>query len=95
MGDATLELKVVFANDTPTLIVSTPCNVLNIPVQIDGEVLHPGSITSTSAGCDPNRTAQQRWVKDFLSTDLRWERTNSNLTLRTENAAVEFTGSVR
>jgi hypothetical protein len=88
--DSAIGLGAQMLGDTPTVVVTTPCNVLNIPVALDGDVLEPGSIVATTKGCDPERAAQEGWVRDFFRSDVRWERTGTSLILHAENATLDL-----
>jgi heat shock protein HslJ len=83
-------MKAELLNEKPALVVSTPCNTLSIPVEIDDDVIHPDDIVSTLKGCDPDRRAQQQWVEDFFSGAVQWQRADDDLTLHSGETTIDL-----
>ncbi|MBA8816001.1 heat shock protein HslJ [Microbacterium halimionae] len=50
VGDLAIDLRAEFMNAQSTLVVTTPCNTLNVAVEIEGDTLTPDSIASTMKG---------------------------------------------
>lgn len=90
VGESSIDLRAEDLGGTPTLVVTTPCNSLNIPVDIRDDALTTVSITSTMKGCDATRSAQQRWVEDFFDAEVQWKRTYTTLTLSKDQVVIEF-----
>ena len=90
MHQSPISLKAEDLGGELSLVVTTPCNVLIIPVGIKDGRLITGPTTSTLKGCDAERAAQQRWVEDFFATGVRWQRTDTGLTLSNDRVVVQF-----
>lgn len=91
VAGGTIRLHAEYFNDTPTLVIGTPCNTLNIPIAIHADVIVPGEITSSTKGCDGTRVAEQAWVESVFTTEMRWVRSATTLTISAGATTILFT----
>ena len=93
VADGAITLTTELLNGRNTLVVLTPCNVLNIPMDVTADYLMPVEITGTLRGCDGERTAQQRWVEQLFSGVVSWSKDGNELTLLRDDRSVTLTSS--
>ena len=80
-------------NGTPTLVVMTPCNPVNVPVEIDGRRLNPRAQETIvgDMGCIADAGQQESWAEAFLAEPMTYELAGDQLTLSTANASIVLT----
>lgn len=91
---ATDPLTMSFArmNGTLTMVLVTPCNAINLPVEVRGEALvpHTGEMTTGAMGCLGANGERERWASDFVSTIMHVERTGDTLVLKHGASRIDF-----
>ncbi|QRY40357.1 hypothetical protein JVX92_12805 [Microbacterium hominis] len=91
VAGGSITLHAEYVNDTPTLVVGTPCNTLNIPIALHADVIVPGEATSTTKACDVTRAGEQTWTEGVFTTDMHWVRSEKTLTISAGTTTILFT----
>ena len=78
---------------TATLVVMTPCNPVNVPVEIDGRRLIPRAQETIigDMGCIDDAGQHEKWAEVFLAEPMTYELAGDQLTLSTANATIDLT----
>lgn len=87
-------LRVSFAteNGTLTAIIDTPCNTVDMPVDLHDGVLHPDAenMAATAMGCLGEAGAREQWATAFFSQTMRVAQTAHTLVVTTSGAEIDF-----
>ncbi|GAA0995468.1 hypothetical protein GCM10009563_14440 [Subtercola frigoramans] len=92
LGTEPLLLSFSYQNGSINAIVGTPCNAINVPVQISGDKITPdaNSVIHGAKGCVNDAGQKEMWATTFFSTPMSVVSTDSVLTLSTSTASVVF-----
>lgn len=79
-------------DDALVAILTTPCNTVNVPVDVRGRSLVPDTdaIASTAQGCLDDTGAQEHWATAFVRQSMTFTRTGRSLVLKTSHAEIDF-----
>ncbi|AMM21030.1 hypothetical protein AX769_13920 [Frondihabitans sp. PAMC 28766] len=87
-------LKLAFTeqNGVLTAVLNTPCNTVNVPVDVQGRSLVPDTtrMASTAMSCAGEAGSQEQWATAFISKDMTVSRGAGTLTLLTDDAEIDF-----
>lgn len=88
-------LTVTFSvlNQTPTLVVVTPCNTLNVPITIGADRLTPRAddIVSGAMGCTGPAGDQEAWARRLVSAPLSYSLEGGELRLHGPDQSLVLT----
>jgi heat shock protein HslJ len=78
---------------TPTLVVMTPCNPVNVPVELDGRRLtsRAQEMIIGGMGCIDDAGQHEKWAEAFLAEPMTYELAGDQLTLSTATASIVLT----
>ncbi|WP_125613032.1 hypothetical protein [Specibacter cremeus] len=82
-------------NGTQSLVMTTPCNTLNVPIMLTNTLITPdaAAIVSGTQGCLGSNGDDEAWVHAFLSHPIAYSRVNTTFTLTNEAGTIEFTST--
>ncbi|WP_203757938.1 META domain-containing protein [Cellulomonas chitinilytica] len=85
-----LTVEVDARDGSATLAVATPCNAIDVPVEVTGSTLVPDVENTTvgAKGCLGEASAQEAWTRALVAQPLTYELDGDTLTLSTPDAAV-------
>lgn len=87
-----LRMSFVRMNGTLTMVLVTPCNAINLPVDVRGDELvpHTEEMSTGAVGCLGKEGAQERWASDFVTRTMQMERTSDTLVLKHGASQIDF-----
>jgi heat shock protein HslJ len=92
---STTPLTLTFSvlNQTPTLVVVTPCNTLNVPITISTDQLtpHADDVVSGAKGCTGPAGDQEAWARRLMSSPLSYSLDRDELRLQGSDQSVVLT----
>jgi len=79
-------------NGTPTMVVSTPCNAINVPVTITATQITPdtGGLTVGAMGCASPAADYEAWATGFVSSPMDYALSGNELRLENSNGTVQL-----
>lgn len=79
-------------NDVPTMIVSTPCNTINVPVTITSTQIKPDErgLVVGAMRCAPPASDYEAWTKTFVSSPMTYVLSGTNLRLENSKGRIEL-----
>jgi hypothetical protein len=79
-------------NDTSTMIVSTPCNTINVPVTITSTQITPDirGLTTGAMRCAPPASDYESWTRTFVSSPMTYSLSGKELRLESSNGRVQL-----
>jgi len=80
-------------NGTPTMVVSTPCNAINVPVTITATQITPdtGGLSVGAMGCLSPAGDYEAWTTRFVSSPMDYALSGNELRLESANGIVQLT----
>lgn len=87
-----LRVELMAMNDTATLVVDTPCNTLNVPVEVTDSTMvpHADQIAMTAMLCQGSAGEQEAWALDLFSRPLTYRVEGRTLTVDSDGARIVF-----
>ena len=88
-----ITVTVTEQNDTSTLVVSTPCNAINVPVTITSKLISPKAdeLTSGAMGCSSPKSDYESWTRNFISEPMTFSLNGDQLTLKNSMGEIQLT----
>lgn len=90
LSDTPITLEARTTTQGNTLVITTPCNTLNIHITPTGNTTTTQEIAAGLMGCDATPTAQEAWVNDFFLQEVQWENSDDTLVLHTTTSAIHL-----
>lgn len=80
-------------NGTPTMVVSTPCNSVNVPVTITATQITPdaGGLSVGAMGCASPTADYEAWTTKLVSSPMDYSLSGDELQLENSEGRVELT----
>ncbi|MEN2738460.1 hypothetical protein ABCS02_11760 [Microbacterium sp. X-17] len=92
---STTPLTLTFSvlNYTPTLIIVTPCNTLNVPITISADHLtpHENDIVVGTKGCIGSAADHEAWARQLVSSPLSYSLQQDELHLHGSDQSILLT----
>lgn len=77
-------------NKSDTLVITTPCNILNVQVTWSAGVTTSEEITSGLIGCDAQARAREVWIRDFFDQPVAWSELGGVVTVNAGGSSIQF-----
>ncbi|MFJ5955521.1 META domain-containing protein [Paenarthrobacter sp. NPDC092416] len=90
LGTEPLKVSSTHINGEWTMLVKTPCNVLNVAVSVQENVLTTRSMAVSAMGCSEPKGSYEAWTIKLFEKPVQWKRDGGMLTLSNAHATIEL-----
>ena len=90
LGTQPLRISSTHVNGAWTLLVKTPCNVLNVEVSVQEDVWATRSMAASAMGCRELEGSYEAWTVKLFEQPVQWNLDDGMLTLSNPHATIEF-----
>ena len=90
LGTQPLRISSTHVNGEWTLLVKTPCNVLNVEVSVQEDVWATRSMAASAMGCRELEGSYEAWTVKLFEQPVQWNVDDGVLTLSNSHATIEL-----
>ena len=90
LGTQPLQISSTHINGEWTLLVKTPCNVLNVEVSVQDDVWAMRSMAASAMGCRELEGSYEGWTVKLFEQPVQWNLDDGVLTLSNSHATIEL-----
>ncbi|MDR6685860.1 hypothetical protein J2Y41_001418 [Arthrobacter sp. 1088] len=90
LGTRPLQISATHINGAWTLLVKTPCNVLNVEISVKDDTWAMRSMAASAMGCPELEGSYEAWTAKLFEQPVQWKLNGGVLTLSNPHATIEL-----